>query len=388
MKVFLKLKGTLESLGRILVKALLFPIPRNRHLVVFGAWAGTRYDDNARVLFEHCLATRPDCRCVWHTRSRSVKDQLDRMGLPVALVDSFRGWWDICRAKYIIHTDSPRDYGWPLFSGGATIVNLWHGVGPKRFGKDISKTPTAFGHFLEKAERALVRQYYVSTSDAITDRYVRVFETDKSHILCLGQARNDVFFTPHENPLRTRFPGRRIVAYLPTFREDGNGPMPMDLDRLLDLPALEAVCQQYGLVFLVKFHQWTPGHLSDGFEHIIQLKDNSLHVQMLLDAADILITDYSSCFVDQLLLDRPQILFAYDLDHYMTHERNLYGDFRADATGRLCEDNAALLDELEKLAQGKDAYAGKRHRIRDFYYNPENQCSVAAKQVEKILSIR
>ena len=104
--------------------------------------------------------------------------------------------------------------------------------------------------------------------------------------------------------------------------------------------------------------------------------------------ADILITDYSSCFVDHLLLDRPQILFAYDLDHYMAHERNLYGDFRADATGRLCEDNAALLDELEKLAQGRDAYAGQRQRIRDFYYNPENQCSVAAKQVEKILSLK
>jgi CDP-glycerol glycerophosphotransferase (TagB/SpsB family) len=177
------------------------------------------------------------------------------------------------------------------------------------------------------------------------------------------------------------------VAYLPTFREDGAGPMPMDLDRLLDLPALEAVCQKYGLVFLVKFHQWTPGLLSAGYEHIIELKENSLHVQMLLDAADILITDYSSCFVDHLLLDRPQILFAYDLDHYMTHERNLYGDFRADATGRLCEDNAALLDELEKLAQGRDEYAGRRHRIRDFYYNPENQCSVASKQVEKILSL-
>ena len=274
-----------------------------------------------------------------------------------------------------------------MFTGGATIVNLWHGVGPKRFGKDISKTPTAFGHFLEKAERALVRQYYVSTSDAITERYLRVFETDKSHVLCLGQARNDVFFTPHENPLRTRFPGRRIVAYLPTFREDGNRPMPMDLDRLLDLPALEAVCQQYDLVFLVKFHQWTPGHLSAGFEHIIELKDDSLHVQMLLDAADILITDYSSCFVDHLLLDRPQILFAYDLDHYMTHERNLYGDFRADATGRLCEDNAALLDELEKLAQGKDAYAGQRQRIRDFSNMPIIMLTAKGDDMDKILGL-
>ena len=386
-KYLFKLQWTLESFGRIMMKSFLYLIPRNKHLIVFEAWAGTKYDDNARVLFEHFLANRPELKCVWHSSSSALTEQMHRKGLPVVDINSLRGWWDICRAKYIVHTDSPADYGWPLFTSGATLVNLWHGVGPKRFGMDIRPGQTPFGHFLERVEKSFARKFYFSTSDAISERYVRVFDTDMSHILCLGQARNDLFYSPHENPVRERYPGKRIVVYMPTFREEGKVYLPMDLDRLLNLPAIEALCRRHGLVFLVKFHQWTQGHLSSAYEHIIELKDNSLRVQMLLDATDILITDYSSCFVDHLLLDRPQVFYAYDLDHYMAHERNLYGDFRSDASGRICEDSDALLDELERLAQGHDDYAVKRKKVRDFYYNPGNQGAVAEKQAEAILSL-
>lgn len=386
-KVFLKLQWTLCSLGRILLSAIMFLIPRNRHLMVFGAWAGTKYDDNARVLFEYILANKPGIKCVWHTRESSIIEQMGQQGLPVVNIQSIRGWWDICRAKFIVHTDSHADYGWPLFTSGATIVNLWHGVGPKRFGKDVRSAQTPFGLFLERVELTFVKRYYISTSDAITDRYVRVFDTDTSHILCLGQARNDLFYLSHENPIRNQFPGKKIIVYMPTFREEGKVRLPMDLDQLIDLSAIDALCQKYNMVFLVKFHQWTKGHINSSYEHIIELKDNGLRVQMLLDAADILITDYSSCFVDHLLLDRPQIFFAYDLDHYIAHERNLYGDFRKDATGRICEENTALLEELEILAKGQDDYIDKRHAIRDFYYNTENQAPVACKQIEAILSL-
>lgn len=386
-KVFTKIIWTLEALGRILLKALVWLFPRDRGLIVFGAWAGKQYDDNARTLYEYVLSQRPRFRCVWHTGNPAVLRQLQEQGMPVARIQSLRGWWNICRAGYIVHTDAPADYGWACFASGATLVNLWHGVGPKRFGKDVRQVPSFLGRFLEKAEAVFNRQYYISTSDAITERYVRVFGTDRSHILCLGQARNDLFYQPHVNPLRERFPGKRIIVYMPTFREEGHTRIPMDLDSLLDLPAIESFCRKYGMIFLVKFHPWTLGHLSAGYEHIVELSGNSLQVQMILDATDILLTDYSSCFVDHLLLDRPQLFYAYDLENYMAHGRDLYGDFRADATGRICQDFPSLMEELENIAQGKDAYSGKRKEIRDFYYNPENQGPVAGKQADAILSL-
>ena len=382
-----KIQSTFASFATVAWKTLFSLIPRNRRFIVFGAWAGKKYDDNARALFEYCLAERPDLTCVWHTRNPEVEAEMRREGLPVCNIRSFQAFADICRARYIVHTDSPLDFGWSAFTGGARIINLWHGVGPKRFGYDIKKSPTPFGEFLIHLEQRVGRHFYFSTSAAISDRYVRAFRSKPDHILDRGQARNDLFYTPHRNPLRDRFPGKKIIVYMPTFREDGKNRLPMDLDTLIDLPALHALCEKAGMVFLVKFHPWTDGHVSDRYPDILELKDSSIRVQMLLDAADILVTDYSSCFVDHLLLDRPQVFFAYDLDHYIAHERNLYGDFRKDATGRICEDQSALLDELMRISEGEDRYAGKRQEIRDFYYSRENQKAVSAKQVDTILQL-
>lgn len=382
-----KIQSTLKTMGRIVWKSVFSLLPRDRNFIVFGAWDGTRYDDNSRTLFEYCLTDRPDLRCIWHTGNPEVEQEMKEKGLPVCRIQSFKAWWNICRARYIVHTDSYKDYGWDAFTGGARVINLWHGVGPKRFGFDIRKAPTAFGKYLIRLEHLVGRHYYFSTSPAISNRYIHAFLADSPHIFNRGQARNDYFFVPHENPLRNRFSGKKIVVYMPTFRGEGKNRLPMDLDSLMDLPALNALCEKTDMVFLVKFHQWTKGHVSDLYPNIMVLNDNSLRVQMLLDAADILVTDYSSCFVDHLLLDRPQIFFAYDLDHYIEHERNLYGDFRKDATGRICEDFASLMEELESAAQGKDTYAEKRRMIRDFYYSPENQGRVAPKQIETLLKL-
>lgn len=41
-------------------------------------------------------------------------------------------------------------------------------------------------------------------------------------------------------------------------------------------------------------------------------------------ASDMLVTDYSSCFFDYLLLDRPIIHYLYDYDFYKDKDRGLY----------------------------------------------------------------
>ncbi|MBO4475123.1 MAG: CDP-glycerol glycerophosphotransferase family protein [Bacteroidales bacterium] len=385
--LWFKIRSTVENLSFIAAGAFLSIIPRNRRLIVFGAWEGTRYDDNARYLFEYCLSNRKDLRCVWHTASGQVEEEMRAMGLPVYRIRSARAFYNICRAKYIVCTNSDHDYGWNFFSCGATVVNLWHGSGPKKAGYEIGTLPTKFGQFQTRVKRDLMNYHYVTTSGWMADRYSRLFNIDRKRVLNLGQARNDLFYSPHDNPLRALYPGRRIVVYMPTFREEGGEPVPMDLGLILDLPRLDALCEKHGMVFLVKFHQWTAGTVPPEYKNIRKLYDISLRVQMILDAADILITDYSSCFVDHLLLDRPQILFAYDLRDYMTKDRSLYGDYRSDATGPVCEDSASLLAELERVAAGSDSYSSKRHLIRDRYYSPENQCPVAGKQLEAILSL-
>lgn len=51
---------------------------------------------------------------------------------------------------------------------------------------------------------------------------------------------------------------------------------------------------------------------------------NELYAFEALGAADILISDYSSCFFDYLVLNRPIIHFIYDYESYKRKDRGIY----------------------------------------------------------------
>ena len=65
-------------------------------------------------------------------------------------------------------------------------------------------------------------------------------------------------------------------------------------------------------------------------------------IQELYMISDMLITDYSSVIFDFLLLERPSLLYASDVNKYRT-ERDYYFSFD-ELPFKLCENN----DELEK----------------------------------------
>lgn len=62
--------------------------------------------------------------------------------------------------------------------------------------------------------------------------------------------------------------------------------------------------------------------------------------------ADCLVTDYSSTVVEYVLLDKPIILFAYDLDKY---DRGFYRDYRSTVPGDIAYSTEELLQLLQKM---------------------------------------
>lgn len=58
-----------------------------------------------------------------------------------------------------------------------------------------------------------------------------------------------------------------------------------------------------------------------------------------------MVTDYSSTVVEYVLLDKPIILFAYDLDKY---DRGFYRDYRSTVPGDIAYSTEELLQLLQK----------------------------------------
>ena len=70
--------------------------------------------------------------------------------------------------------------------------------------------------------------------------------------------------------------------------------------------------------------------------------------QKLLLLADILIADYSSIMVDYTILEKPAILFTYDLDDYLYKERGFYFDYKEMVPGKLVYNIDELIDSIKE----------------------------------------
>lgn len=372
-------RSTLDllSLGCMALTSLL---PRDRNLVLFGAWEGHQYADNPRALFLLFPQLYPGKRGVWLTSEKDIARKLQEEGLPVCMNGTFRSAWLRLRAGYVIISNSFRDVGGNALLGGAKVLNVWHGIPIKRIGMPEGR----FRKWAFLKKRDMVRYSFVSSSPGVTAQFEKGFQLSESQICEWGQARNDVFYLPHRNAVRESFPGMKTVVYMPTFRGNWMNSPSIDLSRILDLPALDEFCRRNGMVFLVKFHKWTRFSPIGNYPNIRVLEDHP-DAQLVLDAADILITDYSGCFIDHLLLDRPQIFFAYDLEEYLATDLGFLYDYGEIVPGPVCRDGSRLIHELEILAAGDDPCRDKRRQRLDFFYSKDNRGPVARKQLEMFL---
>jgi CDP-glycerol glycerophosphotransferase (TagB/SpsB family) len=66
----------------------------------------------------------------------------------------------------------------------------------------------------------------------------------------------------------------------------------------------------------------------------------------LLLITDILITDYSSCYFDFTLLNRPIIHFVYDYDEYKNQDRGLYYDLEDVKGGYIVYEERQLVEAI------------------------------------------
>ncbi|GGE17741.1 hypothetical protein GCM10011571_19360 [Marinithermofilum abyssi] len=226
--------------------------------------------------------------------------------------------------------------------------------------------------------------YVISTSEKVSSYYPETFLVNRGNVWELGQARNDLFFT--ETDEEKHFPNwikeRKIITYMPTHRNFGQ--LDKEIHQVLDLKRLDEFCRQYGCTFLIKRHMFSKGKLPRGLEHVVDISQEKLEPQLLLKYTDILVTDYSSCYTDYLLLNRPVLFYCYDLDEYLTKSNEMYHDYEEVTPGPKVETFDALLKSLAAAAEGRDAYEAERNRVLHIFYARENQGPVAEKQVRHI----
>lgn len=276
--------------------------------------------------FHKVLAVRKD-------KKDQIKKKLDRYGISV---DKFvytsqpSYYYHLAKAGWLINdTTFPGRY---VKKDGQTYLNVWHGTPLKRMGQDNAAERYDTGNVMRnllQADYLLFPNLYME--DKMSGAY-NLRELYQGTILHEGYPRNCIFFHPEKGAKLKEtlgYAGFQLSIYMPTFR--GLSSM-VDETSYVELVKdhLSRIDRQLKdrQIMLVKLHPFVQKLLDTAAYCHIRPFPEGYDTYEILNACDVLITDYSSVMYDFAATGRRILLFAYDLEDYQK-QRGMYEDISA-----------------------------------------------------------
>ncbi len=353
---------------------------KDRRLWVFGAWGGRSFSDNSRAMLEWVRAEQPDIKAVWLARDRALVAQLRARGIDATLAYGLRGYWLSARAAVAVISNSRTgDINRFAVAGRTRVVQLWHGTPIKKIGRDdrvFSHDATTLGKRMQRALNKLSDlafpaqrerwDLFTAASDYTVPNYATAFGLDRRQIVVTGLARTDSMLSTSDAQ-STR---AKRVLYLPTFR--GQPGSTVDVLDGADLGAFDAMLESAGAELAIKLHPANVPERStieriDAVRRVSLLGDTDVHCE--LSSCDVLITDYSSVFIDYLLLDRPIVFFAPDLSAYLERDRQLYYAYDEITPGPRVGTWQDLVAATRSALEDPEQWADARARVRTLFHD-------------------
>jgi len=258
------------------------------------------------------------------------------------------------------------------FSEKTKLVQLWHGDGGwKKFGRSV-----------DSAAPILPYTYVICNCETVRPFWATCFGLPRERVLPLGSPRLDALTRPYDKAaLRMKFDaqypqcrGKKLYLYAPTFRED-----PQENQALLSHFDFAAFRARFGkeAALLVRLHPKMHGLYDLRGTGAIDLT-GAPDQAGIMRVIDLLITDYCSLCFDAVALDIPVIVYAFDEEAYMAHDRGFYKPLRELPPGPIANDFPALLE----LLAAPDAYAEQRRAFAAFHLG-----AVDGKSCERIIAV-
>lgn len=372
---------------KIFLAKLISYIPRNKNIAIFGSWFGDKFADNPKYLFLFANQSNYFKKTIWITKNKHVYRYLRDKNYECYMEKSLVGIYYQIIAKYIFICTGIDDV-FSICISGATIINLWHGIPLKKICYDDNL------NFIQSNKKAqhlnsfiTMNEYSICTSKNFITIYQSAFRKEKSQILNLGQPRNDVFFDDtlelyDENISKIKNSKKTNILYMPTHRNEGKSIFP--LAKIIDFEKMDEFCKKHNSTFFIKLHYY---HQNEAFnltryKNIKDISHYDIDTQLLLKYSNILITDYSSCFIDYLLLSRPIIFYSFDLEMYKRKDRNLYFDYNEITQGTEVTNFNQLVNVLNDTLCSHNSL--NKNKLTNFFYDLDNQKCVSLKILEKV----
>lgn len=359
-------------------------VPKRKKLWVFGSSRGLMFKDNSKYLFLFLQKYyKKDIKSIWISKNKSLISELRNNKYPVFHKWSLKGIYYTLRAKVIIQSHGEGDVNLYLASG--IRVNLWHGAPLKKIGfKNLNSDNFIYRVYYSKGWRRIFYKltwpsifrkidYLLATSDFYKKIFSEDFEIEERKIIVDGYPRNDILFESVEGMeidvdqrllerIRSeKRKGKTILMYMPTFRDSAK----LLLEDIFDFPLLNKRLSELNFYLVLKIHSSTMKAGEDKTSEHIGLCKSQSDSQPILSETDVLITDYSSVYFDFLLLNKPIIFYAYDLDDYLLKERKMYFNYEDITPGKIVKTFSELLEALQEISNNEYNYSQELEELKE-----------------------
>lgn len=267
-------------------------------------------------------------------------------------------------------------YTYPIFKYSKNSIYIFHGAVTKRHPAKNDNP-----NYIQSAPKRAM-DYVVGFSSKDQDKYMLDTQgkpAGKFELLPYGLPRNDKLFdTQYKDQSRDYFnkkynlQGKKILLYAPTFRNfDFHKLVPFKAE---DFQRLNIFLEKNNWVMFYRPHSREsiiPKNFLEGKDAILTLDSNKEQdTQQILAATDMLITDYSSIFVDYLIMDRPIAFMPFDLDLY-EDTKGLVMDFndQKQIPGPILMNMNQIIDLISDIEQDRDKFTDCREQSKRFYFD-------------------
>lgn len=365
-------------------------LPIENDTILFETFHGKSMTDNPYALFLEIVKRDKEARYkfIWvlnHNPSMDIQakrfEGLDNLIFVKLGSDDYIKY--LATAKYLINNTSFPPYF--VRRKEQKYLNTWHGTPLKTLGKDMKGT---MGQHKNLSRNFLQTTHILSPNKFTGDILVKSHDLDgiyQGKIIEEGYPRVDLITNTNANKYKKEIlgkvvrlrEGKKIALYAPTWRGEV-GEVGNITSGLLKKYRIIADNLPENYQLLLKVHPLLYKYIKDINNFANVVIPDELDVCEIMSGVDLLITDYSSVFVDFLVKDKPVILYQYDQDEYL-EGRGMYLDLN-----KLSFPIANTDEEMKVLLHNVDELSSVYKEKQEFVYTQNGVSS--QKVVDNLLN--
>lgn len=370
------MKKIIWLLETILLFVFSFIIPKDKKLILFGSMKTKYIWGNPKIYYLYLRDTYQDkyniLFCDPQNTNTDPRIQTYWKGV--------RKYWLLLRANTLIIDACSFDLGiyW-VFSGKFNLVQMWHGEPIKKIGflselyisrrnpivlffekleyktyKMILSNPWSIKHLAWCFKNKNVEWIWVPRNDLLLHKSI------------LNLLKNEIV---EKQMLEWKKSFKKVILLAPTFRETDSS----DYFSQQDTEELNNILEKENYLLIIKTHpNETRSFLHSEYSNIEDVtKSMNYDATDFTPFVDIVMTDYSSIYIDFLLTGKPVIFYQKDLDDYINKERGLIYKpeevIIRDTTAYSFEELITVIEQL-RLTIEKDKYKNRYKELYNLFF--------------------